>query len=82
MMSSSGLRLGWHAEAVSLREDLVRAARGALPGEWERFRLALPDDDRLGLHRRAEDADSDRNIRRLLTTPFRSRDESYAPAQP
>jgi hypothetical protein len=68
----------WHAEAVSVREDLVRAARGALPEEWVRFRLALPEDDRDSLARRTAAARTGEAGRHLLTRPLRNRGESVA----
>jgi hypothetical protein len=70
--------LRWHAEAVSAREDLVRAARGTLSPEWARFRLALSTEDQAALARRAEAAESRRDGRHLLTRPLRSMGDSAA----
>jgi hypothetical protein len=72
---TAGLWLQWQAEAVSLREDLVRAARGDLPQEWQRFRLALPPEDREALAARAEAG----RERRLLAVPHRTRDDAAPP---
>jgi hypothetical protein len=63
--------LEWHAEAVSLREDLVIASRGTLPPEWRDFRGALPQADRDALESRHGLQDSADGARTILRRPFK-----------
>ena len=60
----------WHAEAASIREDLIRVARGGLPDTWRQFREALPPEDRQELARRDVRAATERGARRVLTESF------------
>jgi hypothetical protein len=69
--------LAWHAEAASLREDLVRAARDELPAEWTRFRRALPAADRDELECRAATA-TRKGARHVLVKPLHTLEESHA----
>ena len=62
--------LSWHAEAVSVREDLVVAGRGELPPEWPAFRQALTQTDREELAGRHDPEQPDQ-ARRILREPFR-----------
>jgi hypothetical protein len=61
-----------HAEAVSVREDLIATARGLLPTEWLAFRQALAASHREELHRRHEQHSQSRNARKLLTEPLQT----------
>ena len=63
--------LSWHAEAVSVREDLVIAGRGLLPPEWSAFRQALTATDRKELEGRHDPAERPDQARRILREPFR-----------
>jgi hypothetical protein len=62
--------LTWHAEAVSLREDLVRVARGSLDPDWTKFRGALRDCDRAELAEQRGGAQAAQG-RAVLSKPFR-----------
>jgi hypothetical protein len=63
--------LDWHAEAISLREDLHFASRGTLSVEWESFRWSLRPADQAELQSRTEKADESGSRRRLLSQPFK-----------
>jgi hypothetical protein len=60
----------WHAEAVSMREDLLYAARGKLIKEWEGFRDALCPTQRAWLLHRHAIAEAG-GIRSILAHPLR-----------
>ena len=62
--------LSWHAEAISVREDLVIAGRGELPPEWPAFRQALTQTDREELEGR-HDPERPDQARRILREPFK-----------
>jgi hypothetical protein len=64
--------LMWHAEATSLREDLVRAARQDLSPEWKEFRNSLRPEDITALERRHATVVDARSARRLLREPYRT----------
>lgn len=72
--------LSWHAEAISVREDLVIAGRGVLPPEWPAFRQALTPTDRKDLDGRHDPERLDQ-ARRILREPFKKRiDDRIPPA--
>jgi hypothetical protein len=66
--------LSWHAEAISVREDLVIAGRGELPPEWPAFRQALTPTDREELEGRHDPKRPDQ-ARRILREPFKKSDQ-------
>ena len=65
--------LNWHAEAVSVREDLVRAGRQVLPPEWATFREAVAPNDQRGLQDRHQKNAGVDDVRRILAKPFKQR---------
>lgn len=70
--SAAGALGAWmaaHAEATSVREDLMRAARG-LPPQYREFRAALEADQRQRLADRDERAEWPAQAREMLVTPF------------